>query len=232
MKPILGIMLGEATGIGPELVAKLVAGDRLRPYCRPLLIGDARVLKLGQKIAATDFDFSTVERAAQVDWSGPISIIDLKNHDPANLVLGKNNSDSGRITYENLLTCLELLKSKDIEGLVFAPLNKEAMKRGGCEFEDEHRLFAHYLQWDQPFGELNVLNKLWTSRVTSHIPLASVAKQLSASNVLRAIRLIDQTLKRAGYPRPTIGVAAINPHAGEGGLCGREELDIIAPAID
>ena len=231
MKPILGVMLGEATGIGPELVAKLVAEDRLKKYCRPVLIGDARVLSMGQKIAGVEFPVAIVKQVQAVDWDGAISIIDLENHDPSSLVPGKIDVNSGRITGDNLLTCLKLLQNKDIDGLVFAPLNKEAMKRGGHEFEDEHRMFAHYLNWDKPCGELNVLNKLWTSRVTSHIPLNSVAERLTVDNVLRAIRLIDQSLKRAGYEKPNIGVAALNPHAGEGGLCGREELDVIGPAI-
>lgn len=231
MKPILGVMLGEATGIGPELVAKLVAEKRLKKYCRPVLIGDARVLSMGQKIAGVEFPFSIVKQIQQVEWDGPIAIIDLENHDPSNLVLGKIDVNSGRITGENLVTCLQLLQNKDIDGLVFAPLNKEAMKRGGHKFEDEHRMFAHYLNWDKPFGELNVLNKLWTSRVTSHIPISSVAERLTVDSVLRAIRLIDQSLKRAGYEKPNIAVAALNPHAGEGGLCGREELDSIGPAI-
>jgi 4-hydroxythreonine-4-phosphate dehydrogenase len=231
MKPILGVMLGEATGIGPELVAKLVAQDRLKKYCRPVLIGDARVLTMGQKIAGVQFPFAIVQRVSEVDWQGPIAILDQKNHDPHDLALGKIDAASGRITGDNLLTCLKLLQNKAIDGLVFAPLNKEALQRSGYEFEDEHRLFAHYLNWDKPFGELNVLSKLWTSRVTSHIPLRNVAERLTVDNVLRAIRLIDQSLKRAGYEKPAIGVAALNPHAGEGGLCGREELDVIGPAI-
>jgi len=231
VKPVLGITLGEAAGIGPEIIAKLCAQDRLAQYCRPVLIGDARVLSAGQRIAGVTFPFRVVGEIDEVAWEGPISIIDLKNLDPDTVAMGAVDPKSGKVTGDTLLQCLELLKQSRLEGLVFAPLNKEAMKRGGHKFEDEHRMFAHYLNWQQPFGEINVLNDLWTTRVTSHIPLCEVSSRLSSENISRAVFLAHQTLSRAGLDRPRIAVAAVNPHAGEGGLCGREEIDIIAPAV-
>ena len=230
-KPVLGISLGEAAGIGPEIIAKLCAQGRLTPYCRPVLIGDSRVLEMGRKIAAVEFPYVSVERILDVDWDGPIAILDRRNHDPANLVMGQIDEYSGKVTGDNLIFALGLLQNKEIDGFVFAPLNKQAMKRGGHSFEDEHRLFASYLKWDRPFGEMNVLDNLWTSRVTSHIPHKEVSEKLTQENVLRAIRLANETLRSAGMEKPRIAVAAINPHAGEGGLCGREEVDVIAPAI-
>ncbi|MDR3563599.1 MAG: 4-hydroxythreonine-4-phosphate dehydrogenase PdxA [Negativicutes bacterium] len=231
VKPVLGITLGEAAGIGPELIAKLCANDRLTQYCQPVLIGDVRVLEAGQKTAKVSFPFQVVDNIDKVVWEGPITIVDLKNLDPATVEVATVNAASGRVTEETLLFGLELLKQKKIDGLVFAPLNKEAMKRGGMKFEDEHRLFAHQLDWNKPFGEINVLDKLWTTRVTSHIPLSEVASKLTTDNILRAVALAHQTLNRAGYEKPRIAVAAINPHAGEGGLCGREEIDVIGPAV-
>ena len=230
-KPVLGILLGEATGIGPEIVAKLCAQNRLTPYCRPVLLGDARVLAMGQKIAGAAFPVTIVEDISQVKWEGPVSLLDQKNLDPASLTLGKIDPQSGRITGDLLVTATALLQKGALDGFVYAPLNKAALKLGGYPFSDELHLIAHYLDWTQPFGEMNVLNDLWTSRVTSHIPLQDVSKNISADNVLRAIKLANRTLIRAGFPQPRIAVAAVNPHGGEGGLCGREEIDIIAPAV-
>lgn len=231
MKPILGILLGEATGIGPEIVAKMCVQDRLSPYCRPVLIGDARVLSLGQKIAKVDFPFTVVKSISEVNWDGPVSILDQNNLDPESLEIGKINAASGRITGELLITAMDLLQQKVIAGVVFAPLNKQALKLGGHHFEDEHRLIAHCLNWKQPFGEINALHDLWTTRVTSHIPLSEVSAKLDLANVLRAIHLADNALRKAGHEQPRIGVAALNPHAGEGGLCGREEIEVILPAV-
>ena len=232
MKPILGIMLGEASGIGPEIIAKLCAQDKLRQYCRPVLIGDVRVLKAGQKVAGVDFPFTAVTDTAEIDWNGPVSIIDQKNLDPAVVPVGKVDAASGKVTGDTLIVAMELLKQNKIQGFVFAPLNKEAFKRGGHKFDDEHKLFASYLNWDKPAGEINVLDNLWTTRVTSHVPISEVASHLNQKNILRAVTLAHETLTRAGYDKPRIAVAALNPHAGEGGLCGREEIDIIGPAVE
>lgn len=232
MKPILGITLGEATGIGPELIAKLIFNDRLSRYCRPVIIGDARVLELGKKIAGVDFPVTVVEDVSAIDWDGPISILDQKNFDPTNLEMGKINVDSGRVTGDTLVAALHLLEDGAIQGMVFAPLNKQAFILGGYEYEDEHALFREFFKWDKPAGIMNVLDNLWTFRVTCHIPLSEVATSLNRDNVLSSIRLADGTLRLAGYERPRIGVAALNPHSGEGGLCGREEVDIIRPAIE
>jgi 4-hydroxythreonine-4-phosphate dehydrogenase len=232
LKPILGITLGEAAGIGPEIVAKLCAQKRLTPYCRPVLIGDARVLELGKKIAHVDFPVAIVENVSEIDWNGPISILDLKNFDPADLEMGKINVASGRATGDALVAALHLLQQGDIAGMIFAPLNKQAFILGGYDYEDEHALFREFFKWDKPAGIMNVLDKLWTFRVTCHIPISEVAASLNKENILNSIKLADGTLRLAGYDRPRIGVAALNPHAGEGGLCGREELEIIIPAIE
>lgn len=232
MKPIVGITLGEATGIGPEIVAKLIANDRLKKYCRPVIVGDLRVLKLGQTIAGVKFLVTVVSDVASIDWSGPISILDQKNLDPSNLKMGTLNVESGRVTGDALVATLTLLRQGAIHGMVFAPLNKEAFIRGGYDYEDEHALFADFLKWDKPAGIMNVHDKLWTFRVTCHIPFKDVSASLNQENILRSITLAHDTMKRAGYDRPRIGVAALNPHAGEGGLCGREEIDVIQPAVE
>lgn len=231
MKPVLGITLGDATGIGPEIIAKLCANGTLAKYCRPVIIGDRRVLELGKRIAKVDFPVAAVDAVEAADWSGAIPFLDRNNLDPSTIRVGEVNPVSGKATGDTLIFCLELLKGGLIEGLVFAPLNKEAMKKGGHQFEDEHRLFAHYLCHRGPSGEINVLNNLWTTRVTSHIPLGNVSTNLGEEKVLRAITLAYNTLKQAGYAKPRIAVAAVNPHGGEGGTCGREEIDVLAPVI-
>ena len=232
MKPVLGILLGEATGIGPEIVAKLCADDRLSPYCRPVLIGDIRVLKLGQKIAGVDFPVCVIEDIAQASWEGPIAILDQKNLDPATIKLGQIDANSGRVTGDMLVTAVRLCQQGAIAGFTFAPFNKSALHYGGHNyFKDAQGLFARYLKWSRPYGEINVVHNLWTSRVTSHIPLKDVSAHLSVEKLMDAIKLAHETLSRAGFIQPRIAVAALNPHGGEDGLCGREEIDIIAPAV-
>jgi|SRR5680860_299096 len=232
MKPILGILLGEATGIGPELVAKLCATNKLQAHCRPVLIGDARVLEMGKKIARVEFQVEIIEEVSQVKWDKTFPMLDQKNFDPANLILGEINRLSGKITGDMLISAVKLTKQGLLDGFVYAPLHKAALKYGGHNFEDEQKLFAHYLEWDKPSSEMNVLKDLWTSRVTSHIPLESVCANLSIDTILIAIRMVNRTLQQAGIVHPRVAVAAVNPHSGESGLCGRQEIDIIAPAVN
>ncbi|MDR3563999.1 MAG: 4-hydroxythreonine-4-phosphate dehydrogenase PdxA [Negativicutes bacterium] len=231
MKPVLAIFIGEATGIGPEIVAKLCAENRLKTHCRPVLVGDVRVLDRGARAAGVNFPYTVVGDVDEIDWEGPVAILDLANLDPTTVKAGEFNPASGKITGESLIMITELLKQGKVEGLTYAPLNKQAMQRGGHDFSGDFHFFSHYLGKGELSGEMNFLNNLWVSRVTSHIPLAQVAESLTQDNVLKAITLAHQTISRAGCTSPRIAVAALNPHNGEGGLCGREEIDIIAPAV-
>ena len=233
MKPILGIFLGEAAGIGPEVIARLVAAGTVRQYCRPLLIGDARVLDLGQRIANVSFPYTVVENASQANWDGPIPMLDLKNFDPAGLVMGQINTTSGKATGDSLIASMRLLKEGAIDGFVFGPLNKEAFKKGGHHVEDEHYLFAQCLDWlDKPRGLLNVLEDLWVFRVTGHIPFKDIASHITKENVSCSITLSYETLRMAGYENPRIALAALNPHAGDGGTCGTEEIEVLNPVVE
>jgi 4-hydroxy-L-threonine phosphate dehydrogenase PdxA len=233
-KPVLGIFLGEAAGIGPELVAKVIADGTACKYCRPILIGDARVLALGQKIAGVSFTWETITDPTEATWeNGTFPLIDLKNYNPENLVMGTIDTVSGHATGESLVRCMALLKNRKIDGFVFAPLNKEAFKKGGWHVEDEHYLFAEQLDClNRPRGLLNVLDDLWVFRVTGHVPFRDVVNYITPENVGRSIQLCYDTLKMAGYDRPRIAVAALNPHAGDGGTCGREEIDVLMPVIE
>ncbi|WP_423060911.1 PdxA family dehydrogenase [Citrobacter portucalensis] len=233
-KPVLGIFLGEAAGIGPELVAKVIADGAAYQYCKPIIIGDARVLALGQKIAGVSFPWETITDPSQANWdNGAVPLIDLKNYDPTDLVMGTIDTVSGHTTGESLIICMELLKSAKIDGFVFAPLNKEAFKKGGWHIEDEHYLFAEQLGClDRPRGLLNVLDDLWVFRVTGHVPFRDIVKYITPENVGRSVQLCYDTLRMAGYDNPRIAVAALNPHAGDGGTCGTEEIDVLIPVIE
>jgi 4-hydroxythreonine-4-phosphate dehydrogenase len=105
------------------------------------------------------------------------------------------------------------------------------MKKAGCGFESEHHLLADIFGHTGPFGEINVVGDLWTTRTTSHIPIKDVSANLTVNTIMRAITLADTSLRNSGIDKPRLGLAALNPHAGEHGLCGREEIDVIAPAI-
>lgn len=232
MKPVIGIGLGEAAGIGPELVAKMCAKKIYHKYCRPVIIGDIRVLKSGMKVAGVNFDVEMIEDLDALPVkSDKISMLNLKLIDGAKVKIGELNGDSGKAAIAIIYKGIDLCREGKINGFVYAPLNKAAIKMSGCKFEDDLTLIKDYLKWDKHFGEINVIKNLWTTRVTSHIPMKDITKKLSVNGILKSFELAHDTMLRAGYDNPRIAAAALNPHGGEAGTCGREEIDIIAPAI-
>lgn len=233
MKPVLGILLGDATGIGPEIVARMFETDDLLGYCRPIIIGDRRVMERGKDIAGINFSITEVDEPAQAEWSESIPFIDQGNLNPAEISIGEISADAGRAMGEMLVYAMQLCKKGDISGFTFAPYHKAAMEQGGYPLlEKGASLFARHLGWNKPFGEMNVVNNLWTSRVTSHIPLNQVSENLTIRRIKGSIRLAHTTLKRAGFDNPRLAVAGLNPHCGEDGLCGTEEIEIISPALE
>ena len=230
--PVLGLMLGDCTGIGPEQCARILADGRLKDAARLLVFGDARVLEMGARDARVELRWRNCSTPESVDWARPeIPIVDLANIDPSHIPQGKVSAESGRLTGETLKTMIDLALAGRIDGITFAPLNKGALHAGGWRFNDEHQMFAHLTRHQGYFSEMNVLDGLWMSRATSHVALKVALEQLTSARIEEALTLADETMRGAGVARPRIAVAALNPHAGEGGLFGREEIDVIAPAV-
>jgi 4-hydroxythreonine-4-phosphate dehydrogenase len=127
---------------------------------------------------------------------------------------------------------IDLALAGRIDAICFAPLNKAALHAGGWRFNDEHQMFAQLTKHEGFFSEMNVLDNLWMSRVTSHVALRTALDQITAERIEQAIVLADRTMRGAGLSDPRIAVAALNPHGGENGLFGREEIDIIAPTVE
>ncbi len=229
MKPIIGILLGDPTGIGPEVVAKVISEKNIISYCKPIIIGDFRVLDSTLKNLGLKCPIQKIEDISQASWEDSIPNLDLKNKDLLNIEMGKVNSKAGSAMGEMFEKAIELYNQDLINGFSFAPYNKAALDEGGVNI---NKLFAKNLKPKIPFGELILVNNLWISRVTSHIPLKDVSKNLSINKIFNSIKLAHNTMILAGIFKPKIAVAALNPHAGDEGLFGKEEIEIINPAIE
>ncbi len=230
-KPRIGLLLGDPNGIGPELAAKLLAQPGVSDQAFVVVIGDARVFDQGCKVARVDIPHRRVARAVDLRFAGAIEFLNEPSIAPEEVTPGQATAAGGRSVFVAIKTALRLAKDGLIDGFCFAPMNKKALALGGSPFADEHQLFAHELGFTGPYCEHNVLGDLWTVRVSSHIPLKDAAAHVTEDRILEMTRLANTTLKRAGIARPRIAVAALNPHGGDGGLFGREEIDIIAPAV-
>lgn len=231
--PVIALTPGDSTGIGPELVARSLAEGHMRELARQVVVGDARVMEMGARHAGVALEFRRYASPAAVDWNDPaIPLVDLANTDPAEFPIGVASPDSGRLTGDTLARAIEFAKNGEIDGITFAPLSKQAMFKGGWRFPDEHKMFAHLLGHTGAFSEMNVLEGQWMTRVTSHVSLRTAVDQVTFDAVCGALTLANDTMRMAGIERPRIAVAALNPHNGEGGLFGMEEIEIIRPAVE
>ena len=232
-KPVIGLMLGDATGIGPEISAKLLASGVANGLAHVVVIGDRRVLELGMRDAGIKLGYRVYPAMDAIRWpSEPLPMLDLGNIDPARFKRGEPSAESGRLTGETLKFMIDIALAGELDGICFAPLNKGALHAGGWKYHDEHQMFAKLTAHDGFFGEMNVIKEFSTFRVTSHVALREAVNMVSAERIESAIRLADETLRAAGPARPRIGVAALNPHSGENGLFGDEEIRIIRPTVD
>ena len=230
--PVVGLMLGDCTGIGPEQCARILSDRRLADAARIVVIGDARVLAMGARDAGVQVRTRAYAEAEAIDWSFPETpLVDLGNIDPARIARGKVSAESGKLAGATLQYMIALARAGRIDAITFAPLNKAALHAGGWRFNDEHQMFAHLCGHTGFFGEMNVLDDVWVSRVTSHVSLRAALDQITAERIANALALADATMRGAGFAEPRIAVAALNPHGGENGLFGREEIDVIAPAV-
>jgi 4-hydroxythreonine-4-phosphate dehydrogenase len=230
--PRIGLFTGDPTGIGPEIMAKAVAQRKALSNQLIIGIGDDRVFRLGLKTAKLTLKYPVYEDVEKLKLSrGNFVFYDLKNMDPNAVTLGQVSPVAGKAVGDSLKVMVELALRNTLDAIVYAPINKEALYRGGYRFKGEIAFFAQLMGVTEGFGEMNVLGALWTSRVTSHISLADVSKHITRRRVLGAIQLAASTLKRAGIEDAKIGVAALNPHGGEGGLFGWEEVERIIPAV-
>jgi 4-hydroxythreonine-4-phosphate dehydrogenase len=158
-------------------------------------------------------------------------MVDLRNLRPDDVTVAKATLAGGRFATENFRRALLFAQSGAAQAVFFTPFNKQAMRLAYPGYDDEIRFVRDVLQSDAPASEFNVLPNLWNARVTSHIPLAAVAAAITQDAILRSLALTDAAMRAAGFARPRIAVAALNPHAGDGGNFGREEIDVMEPAV-
>ncbi|MEY8827231.1 4-hydroxythreonine-4-phosphate dehydrogenase PdxA [Sedimentitalea sp. XS_ASV28] len=229
-KPRIAIVPGDPSGIGPELIAKLVNEEDILDGAHVLLVGDGHLWQQGAKQAHLEVPLNAISEGEVTNQSG-ISHLDLDTIDPADIQIAKVTVAGGTTSLRCLDKALDLAQAGLVDGILFGPFNKAAMTSAGLNAEDEHKYMARYLGYVGYHSEINVLDALMTTRVTSHIGLKEVAENISQEGILKAVNLANDTLRKAGKTRPSIAVAALNPHAGDNGKFGREEIETIEPAV-
>jgi 4-hydroxythreonine-4-phosphate dehydrogenase len=223
--------IGDAGGIGAELAARVLADPEANPGDM-LVFGDRRVLETGAAHAGVTLDLPqvTVEALAGPLPDGSV-FVDLANCDPADVVVGEASQASGRASLQNFTAALLAAQAGLADVVFFTPFNKYAMRLARPDYVDEIGFVDRTIDATRSGREFNVLDEVWNARVTSHIPLRDVAESLSADRIFESLRLTDEVMRAAGIERPRIGIAALNPHAGDGRNFGDEDEDVIRPAV-
>jgi 4-hydroxythreonine-4-phosphate dehydrogenase len=232
MSTTVALVAGDPAGIGPELVAKVLANAAALPDAHIRLIAQRASMDAAVRSTGVALDLPVLPWADAADSQVPIARLEWDGWNAPAFPPAQASAANGTFMLDSLRLALDLAQRGKVDAICFAPLNKAALRAGGMTQEDELRWFAEVLQHRGACGEFNVLEKLWTSRVTSHVPLKDVAGLLTVEGVAEAIGMLRDALRRAGNPSPRIGVCGLNPHNGDNGNFGREEIDIIAPGVE
>ena len=223
-RPRIAFLAGDPNGIGPELAAKLLARPQNIAAADVVVFSDPAFIAHGERVAATKALVGNGRPGAT------LNALDLGG-DTA-IMPGVATEAGGRAALTALEAAAQAARDGRVDGIVFAPLNKHALRLAGMTHEDELRLLQSRFDVQGFVSEFNITGSLWTSRVTSHVPLRDVADALSVEGVVDAVEIVHRYLVASGRAEPRIAVTGLNPHAGDGGSIGREEIDIIAPAIE
>jgi 4-hydroxythreonine-4-phosphate dehydrogenase len=233
-KPVVAVTLGDPAGIGAELIARLLARAETVAAANVVLVGDPWLWAEGQRIAGVDVATDRVANFAEVrgraDTARP-AFLPMDTVAPEQVERAQSRAAGGASVLRVLDACMDAALAREVDAICFAPLNKLAMKLGGLAHEDELHHFAEHLGVTGYFCEFNTLDALWTCRISSHVPLEDVPKYVTRERVLAAATLMHRSLQANGVLAPRVAVAGFNPHNGEGGTCGRQEVDVIAPAV-
>lgn len=233
MRPRVQLLFGDTAGVGPELCVKV--GRDLPPEAsgvQVIVTGDGRVLADAERATGTTLDAPRVtsfEEATARDE--PVLFLDARTEDTPSIPRGAVSVEAGREVLTALMDAIRRAQGGTLDGIVFAPFNKESMHLAGSDHYSELELFKQEFNRPDITGEFNVMDGLWIARVTSHIAVGKIVETLSTDRIAHTITLLGTAQEEAGV-RPRLAVAALNPHAGEHGMFGDEESTLITPAIE
>jgi 4-hydroxythreonine-4-phosphate dehydrogenase len=232
IRPIIGITMGDPAGIGPEIILLSLCKPSIYKVCRPLVIGDLNVLTAAKKCVQNHLHIKSLKQPDEGIYKlGIIEVLNLSEIVPAPSLWGHPTIETGRAMVTYIETASDLALQGRIAAMVTCPINKTAMQIAGCRYNGHTELLAERTKSDT-FSMMMAAGSLRVVLVTIHVPLEKVPSLLTTPKVLQTIKLTWQAMHdRFGMKMPRIAVAGLNPHAGEDGMFGSEEKNIILPAI-
>jgi 4-hydroxythreonine-4-phosphate dehydrogenase len=232
-RALIAVATGDPAGIGPEISLKAALDPAVRAACDPIVVSDPGVLARHARACGIKLDMRVIARVADADWSdGRVNVLACAQPEAAALELGKTSAASGRASIAFCAAAVKAALAGEVDAVVAAPQNETSIAQAGIAF-DGHPSFVARETGTDPDGVFMMLcfGDTRISHCTLHRSVKDAIGAITRENVMRVIGATDGALRRMGIAAPKIAVGGLNPHAGEGGLFGREEIEIIAPAI-
>ena len=230
-QPLLAITMGDAAGSGPEIITKALAVPEIKAICRPVVIGDAATMQAALEITGAPGKIKVIGKLAEASFrENLIEVIDLHNIQLDRLVRGRVDPVAGKAAFEYIKLATDLALSGDCDAIVTSAINKEALNKAGYHYDGHTQLLAE-LCGVPDVAMMLISGKLRVSHVTTHVSLSQAIEQVKPERILTVLRLTDEAVRQMGVEKPHIAVAGLNPHAGEGGLFGDEEIKYIIPSV-
>jgi 4-phospho-D-threonate 3-dehydrogenase / 4-phospho-D-erythronate 3-dehydrogenase len=231
-RPVLAVTMGDPAGIGPEIAVRALLSPQVRDISRSFLIGDARVFEQALKVCGLSASLNRIAGPeALADKAGIIDVVHQETADPAVLQMGKVQALGGEAAYAAIRTSIELAMAGRVAGVATTPINKESLKAAKVPFIGHTEMFADQTGAREEMTMFTI-SGLKIFFLTRHLSLIEACKQITRDRTLRGIENSVKALRQLGIDTPHLAVAALNPHGGEDGLFGREEIDAIKPAIE
>ena len=230
-RPLIGISVGDPAGIGPEITAKALALPEIYKLCKPLVVAGAEMMKEAVRFSGLDLKIHTISSPKEgIFQSGTLDVLDMKNIDVKSIRHKVISAEYGRASFEFVKKVIELAMAKEIDATVTGPINKEAINRAGFHYSGHTEIYAN-LTHTKDYAMLLVHNQFRVIHVSTHISLREACDRVKKERVYKVILMGYDIVRRLGVEDPKIAVAGLNPHAGESGMFGREEIEEIEPAI-
>ena len=230
--PIIGITMGDPASIGPEIAVKALLNEEIYAICKPLLVGDAAVFEDIIKRLGLKASINLIKEVKDAKFTfGAIDVYDLHNVNLEELRFGEISAMAGNASFEAIKKVIELALTGDIDATVTGPINKKSINEAGHHFAGHTEIYAHYTG-TKKYAMLLVEDHLKVIHVSTHVSLRQACDLVKKDRILEVIDLLHNGLKQLGETNLRIGIAGLNPHAGDNGLFGTEDNEEILPAVE
>lgn len=231
-KPLIAVTMGDPAGVGPEIVAKSLASEEVTDVADCVIVGDRKCMENAIRIVGADLKINVIQKPAEGQYEkGILNLIDLDNVDMDAFAFGKVSGMCGKAAYDYIARSIELANAGEVDAVSTTPINKEALKAGDIHFIGHTEIFGALTGTEDPLTMFET-NGMRVFFLTRHVSLRQMLDMIKKDRIVDYVVRCTEALRRLGVKEGTMAIAGLNPHSGEHGLFGWEEVEEIIPAIE